>query len=254
MCCRFALVLILGLTLALFDTGAGKANSKKIRLAVPDELVSSGFLKHLLPRFSLKTGIRFELLAEGAAADAALSQEQGGTAVFSGLGKDWFLIASAADNANLVRFEDWITGEVGRKTIDSFKSDGKSPFTAAVARAGEQETVVLSGDAVRGEKLAVVHCGRCHMVNEATRLTTIGSSPSFAVMRSFADWKARFEAFFALNPHPSFTQIDGVTEPFDPARPSPIAPLEITLTELDAILAFVSRIPAADLGAPIQYQ
>jgi hypothetical protein len=73
-------------------------------------------------------------------------------------------------------------------------------------------------------------------------------------MRSFTDWRARFEAFFALNPHPSFTQVDGVTEPFDISRPSPIAPVEITLDELDAILAFVSRIPPADLGAPIQYQ
>jgi hypothetical protein len=31
-------------------------------------------------------------------------------------------------------------------------------------------------------------------------------------------------------------------------------PVEMTLEDLEAILAFVSRIPPADLGAPIQYQ
>lgn len=254
MCCRIAMVFVMGLALIGALAQPSEANAKSIRLAVPEELVASGFLKHLLPRFSLKTGIRFELLDAGSDAEARLSEETAGLAVFSGAGKDWFLSANGTASPHLVRFQDWITGDIGRRTIESFKPNGKSLFIAAVAKAKSTEVVAFSGDVLRGEKLAVLHCGRCHMVNEATRLTTIGSSPSFAVMRSFADWQDRFQAFFALNPHPSFTQVDGITEPFDPARPSPIAPLEITLTELDAILAFVSRIPPADLGAPIQYQ
>ena len=92
------------------------------------------------------------------------------------------------------------------------------------------------------------------MVNEATRMTSIGSTPSFAVLRGLANWQERFESFFSRNPHPSFTVLDGVSEPFDETRPPPIVPLELSLAELDAILAFVSRIPPADLGAPIQYQ
>jgi hypothetical protein len=73
-------------------------------------------------------------------------------------------------------------------------------------------------------------------------------------MRGFSNWRARFAGFFAINPHPSFTIIEDVTEPFDQTRPPPIVPLEMTLDDLDAILAFVSRIAPADLGAPLQYQ
>lgn len=252
--CRLVLVCLLGLVLGAFGSARAEAATKSFRLSAPDALVESGILKHLLPRFSLKTQIRVELVGAAAPADARLAAGGLGTAVFSGLDETWHLEILAGDNAHLERFADWITGDVGRKTIDSFQPDGRPLFTAAVAGPKDEEAVVLAGDAAEGEKLSVLHCGRCHMVNEATRLTTIGSSPSFAVMRSFADWQARFEAFFALNPHPAFTVIDGVTEPFDITRPSPIVPVEITLEELEAILAFVSRIAPADLGAPIQYQ
>jgi hypothetical protein len=253
-CCRFLLVLMLSLFLGSVFSEPGNANSRSFKLGAPGKLASSGFLKHLLPRFSLKTGIRIELVEEDAGADARFSTAGRGTLVFSGGGDDWFLEVKSTRNEHPARFEDWITGDVGRKTIEAFRSDGKVLFTAAVAKPKVAETVSLAGDAIRGEQLAVSHCGRCHMVNEATRLTTIGSTPSFAIMRSFSDWQDRFEAFFSLNPHPSFTMIEGVTEPFDISRPPPIVPLELTLNELDAILAFVSRIPPADLGAPIQYQ
>jgi len=251
--CRLFCVWLLGLTLCIVATGSGKAQSRTFRLAAPEALVASGFLKHLLPRFSLKTQIRIEVVEDGQA-DARLSTEGKGTPVFVGLDATWLLISLTPGNEHVDRFSDWITSDVGRKTIDAYKPGGKNLFTAAAAKRADEETVALAGDIVEGEKLAVRHCGRCHMVNEATRLTTIGSSPSFAVMRSFSDWQARFEAFFALNPHPSFTMIEDVTEPFDASRPSPIVPVEMTLDELDAILAFVSRIPPADLGAPIQYQ
>ena len=253
MCCRFLILCLFALVISAGISVPGKANARSFRLSAPEDLVASGFLKHLLPRFSLKTGVRIEVVAEGAASDAGFSVTGKGTSVFSGLGSDWVLVVPDLDNEHVARFRDWITGEVGRKTIDTFQLDGKPVFTASVAKPEEADTEVISGDAASGEKLAVVHCGRCHMVNETTRLTTIGSTPSFAVMRNFSDWRARFEAFFVLNPHPSFTQVEGVTEPFAVSRPPSIVPLELTLDELDAILAFVSRIPPADLGAPIQY-
>ena len=68
------------------------------------------------------------------------------------------------------------------------------------------------------------------------------------------NWDTRFETFHLLNPHPSFTQIENVTEPFDPTLPPPIVPLTMTLDDLDAILAYVAGLEAADLGAPIQSQ
>lgn len=253
MCCRILIVLSCVLVL-LTGTNQGEAQSRSFRMSVPDTLVASGFLKHLLPRFSLKNSIRIELVAVGAEAEVHLSTENIGRPVFSGLGETWFLEAQVSDNDLVARFTDWLASDVGRRTIETFKAESGAIFVAAVAEVEDTGPIEVTGDIVQGEKLAVIHCGRCHMVNEATRLSTIGSSPSFAVMRSFADWQARFEAFFALNPHPSFTIIDGVTEPFDEARPPPMVPVELSLTDLEAILAFVTQIPPADLGAPIQYQ
>ncbi|MHA7776658.1 hypothetical protein [Roseibium sp. M-1] len=259
--CRLILALAAWLIAGLLAPDPGTAQSKSFRLSAPDAVAETGFLKFLLPRFSLKTGIRIELVGERDAADVillaakdGLSAANDGAPVFSGLDETWFLIVLAKDNDHAVRFRKWLTGDIGRRTVDDFEENGKQLFTASLAKEKDVGPVILSGDATEGEKLAVLHCGRCHRVNEATRHSGIGSTPSFSVMRSFTDWQRRFEAFFSLNPHPSFTMIDGVTEPFDITRPPPIAPLELTLDDLEAILAFVSRIEPADLGAPIQYQ
>ncbi|EAV42417.1 hypothetical protein SIAM614_22587 [Stappia aggregata IAM 12614] len=252
--CRALIVLAIALLSGILFHTPGIAQSRSFRLGVPDVIAETGFLQYLLPRFSLKTGIRIEIVGDTAPSELRLSEGASGRAVFSGLGKTWVLTTPDEPNEHAVRFRDWLTGDIGRRTVDAFEANGKQVFTAALKQDDDSGPVLLSGDAIRGEQLAVLHCGRCHMVNEATRLSTIGSSPSFAVMRSFTDWQMRFEAFFALNPHPAFTVIEGVTEPFDISRPSPIVPVEMTLEDLDAILAFVSRIPPADLGAPIQYQ
>ena len=92
------------------------------------------------------------------------------------------------------------------------------------------------------------------MIGQINRLDGIGSTPSFAVLRALGDWDARFQSFYTLRPHPAFTQVEDVTEPFDPQRPPPIAPLEMTLDDLNEILAYVEAIEAADLGAPLQFQ
>jgi hypothetical protein len=85
-------------------------------------------------------------------------------------------------------------------------------------------------------------------------MNAIGSTPSFFALRSLSDWEARFAAFFALNPHPSFTQVTGVTEPFAEDRPPPIVPITLSLEDLEAILAYVAALEAADLGAPLVHQ
>ncbi len=73
-------------------------------------------------------------------------------------------------------------------------------------------------------------------------------------MRSFDDWDVRFSSFYVLKPHGAFTQIEDVTEPFPEDLPSPIAPLELTLDDIDAILAYVASIEPAALGAPLTGQ
>jgi len=108
-----------------------------------------------------------------------------------------------------------------------------------------------AGDYVLGEKLAISNCGRCHVVSPKNRMGGIGSTPSFAVLRAFPDWEDRMKAFWTLRPHPAFTQVEGMTEPFAAERPPHIHPIRLTLDELDTIIAYARTIEPADLGADL---
>ncbi|MDG2407254.1 MAG: hypothetical protein P8M25_20645 [Paracoccaceae bacterium] len=217
-------------------------------------LQNSGLMRHILPRFSLKTGVRITVVAEGAAADMVFTSEPFGTPVFEGLSTVWYLKALDSTEVAGQRFEDWLHSDIGLRAVTSFKLDGVAMFVAALPTQPVVTKVQFSGDALLGAKLSVVQCSRCHAVSEATRITSIGSTPSFFLLRALEDWDLRFLSFYALNPHPAFTQVAEVTDPFDPARPSPIVPVEITIDELDAIVAYVSGLPPADLGRALVHQ
>jgi mono/diheme cytochrome c family protein len=107
----------------------------------------------------------------------------------------------------------------------------------------------LAGD---GERLALVHCGRCHVVSEANWFGGIGSTPSFAALRSIPGWQAKLAAFWAVSPHAAVIQIEGLSDPLPPERPSPMAPIEMTIEELDAIRAYVESVEPKELGGPLQ--
>jgi len=89
------------------------------------------------------------------------------------------------------------------------------------------------------------------VIGDRNRMKGIGSTPSFPVLRSLPDWEARFSTFYARIPHPSIVQLEGVSEPFDPAFPPANQPLWLTLDQLEDILTFVSGLAPADLGAPL---
>lgn len=238
--------MVTALTVAL--AGPVAAQEKRFRLAVPAALADSGLLGYMLPRFSLKTGTRITLVAPEAEAEAWLARD-GGVPAFKGPEGIWWL--SVTGDVHAQRFADWLGSEVGRRAVDGFEVAGKAPFTSSVAQEVVTAEVAFDGDALQGEALSLRHCGRCHVVGEKNRMNAIGSTPSFAVLRTLADWDQRFQTFYVLNPHPAFTQIEGVSLPFDPSLPSPIVPMEMTVEDLEAILAFVASIPPADLGAPI---
>ncbi len=238
-------LLCLSLTLSASPSWSQEA----IGLAAPAEVSSSGLLQHILPRFSLKTGIRVIADDDGV---LVLEIAPPGDPVFARDGVIYHL--RIEDNAKHERFRDWLLSDIGKRTVESFQPEQGAPFSASFEIASTQEESVIEADTTRGEELSMTHCGRCHVIGPKNRMNGLGSTPSFAVLRAMPDWSERFEAFFALNPHPAFTQIDGLTQPFDPERPSPIHPVEITLEEFEAILAFVSVIRAADLGAPLQLQ
>lgn len=242
---RLALCIALILGTAL---GAA-AQEPDLRMQAAPETVESGLMAHLLPRFSLKTSIRVALADRGALQIAAGPP---GTPVFERGGTVYHLRHDGS--ADALRFEDWLTSDIGRRTVDSFAPEGGAAFSATVRQAVAAAAATYDGDAVLGEELSLTLCGRCHVINERNRMNGLGSTPSFAVLRGLPNWDARFEAFFALNPHGAFTQVEGVTPPFDKTRPSPIVPIEMTLDDLDAIIAYTAALAPADLGAPVKHQ
>ena len=225
-----------------------QAQSADFTVSATREIRDTGFLQHLLPRFSLKHGVRITQVDEGG--DVVIGGK--GVPVFAGLDKIWSVTGSKAAGPDL--FMEWLLSEIGKRTIESFKLDSVAVFTAQVKDQKVAPVLAFEGDLVQGEALSLAHCGRCHVINETNRMKGIGQTPSFALMRTFDDWDNRFATFFVLNPHPSFTQIAGITESFAAHLPPAIVPLEITQAEIDHILSYVATITPADLGAPLQSQ
>ena len=234
--------------LASLIASSALAQEKAFILQTPDVLIETGFIKHLLPRFSLKTGIRITITV--GTGNAAFGEK--GIPVFRQGETIWHLAKTDGPYTNV--FENWLLSDIGKRTIQAFAPNGEMMFSADVSVKAEDESVTLTGDVALGEKISLKKCGRCHVVNDSNRMKAIGSTPSFGLMRTFPDWQERFETFFVLKPHPAFTQVAEVTEPFAENLPSPIAPIEVTLEQIDAIAAYVGSIPPADLGAPIQSQ
>ncbi|MGK8234855.1 hypothetical protein ACLGGT_11880 [Roseovarius sp. MS2] len=229
-----------------------RADDKRFRLSAPVVLVESGLLGYLVPRFALKTGVRVEVVAEASEAEIILGQEEG-RAVFEGAGAVWRMGVSGT-HPGAAQFADWLTSEIGQRTVTSYEVAGVAPFGLPQVVEEAEAAAVFDGDPALGKEVSLLQCGRCHVVAPENRMGAIGSTPSFAVLRTFADWDARFQSFFALKPHPAFTQVAGVTQPFASHLPSPISPIEVTLDELEAIIAYVAGLAPADLGAPIQVQ
>ena len=223
-----------------------------VRLRTAPALEESGLVQFLRPRFSLKTGVPVQVVTDGA--NVVLDDQDSADAKPVLARGDAVYYVLAGEGKDAKRFAGWLLSDVGQRAIEQFRPKSGQPFTGAAGVAETVAEVALEGDVVRGETLSYRNCGRCHVIGVRNRMKGIGSTPSFALMRSFPDWQQRFGGFYTLIPHPSFSQIVDVTDPFDARRPPPINPLELTIGELDDILAFVATIKPADLGAPLQTQ
>ncbi|MDJ1007064.1 MAG: hypothetical protein QNJ13_04495 [Paracoccaceae bacterium] len=247
---RFVLAFIVGLL-----SGHAVADDALVRLAMPDAMRQIGFDKHLLPRFKFKTRIAVTAVAPDAPADMVLAVEaDGGTRVFSDdAGAVWRVAATGEARAEEVRaFIDWLRSTPGKAAIETFAPDGVALFTTEVRSQSVAAAETVDGDTALGSRLALVHCGRCHVVDARNRMGGIGSTPSFAALRARARWSDLFLTFWTANPHPSFTQVQGYTEPFAADRPVHIAPVLMTMEELEAITAFVATIEPKDLGRQVE--
>lgn len=242
------LCLVLGLSGNLLQADTGQ-----ITMAAPKVLTENGFLKHVLPRFTLKHRVRVTVVPVDTAADVSLLPDGAGLAVFDGAGQRWHL-ATADDRTEVQRFVDWLTSDIGLNTVEAFEGPDGLRFTRATVAEEVEEALELTGDAASGLAASNLHCKRCHVVGEADRMSGINSTPSFFVLRAFPDWDERFYTFYALNPHPSFTRITDLETQLDPMHKAAIVPVDLSLEDLDDIITYVAGLEPADLGAPIQLQ
>ncbi|MFT4794086.1 MAG: mono/diheme cytochrome c family protein [Paracoccaceae bacterium] len=232
---------------------AGRAHGADapLRLAAPAEMAETGFLTHILPRFRFKARIIVDVVAPGADADMALVTGPDGAAVFTGPDGAIHLQPLSPD-PRIKRFAEWLRSGPGMAAVNGFPVGGPSLYAAGTRIAVAEVEQVIDGDVALGARLALVHCGRCHVVDKRNRMGGIGSTPSFPALRGRTGWADLFRVYWSENPHPSFTQVAGVTDPFPPGRPAFVAPVTITLGEIDAIVAFVATITPKDLGPPVR--
>ncbi len=96
------------------------------------------------------------------------------------------------------------------------------------------------GNAEAGRKISETHCARCHVVGEFNPMGGIGSTPSFQLLAKRNDWLERFETFFERRPHPVFVRVPDVARWTN--LPSHVKEFEVTLANIDDIIAFVKTL------------
>jgi hypothetical protein len=272
-------ILTAALAILVAGGGAAWAEGKAMTLAADARLEASGLLRFLVPRFALKTGIRVTVetgdeaaldgVAAAGGADALIAGEALARSVRDrGEGENLrsafhsadpagggafavVLIPGGAGEEHAATFADWLTSEIGQRTLASFDPGDGAAYVPGAEEMPAPEAVVFEGDPVLGDELSHAHCGRCHVVSERNRFGGIGSTPSFGALRAIPSWQEKFQNFWAENPHPAFLRVEGLTAPFDPDRPPHIVPVEIDVDELAAIVAYAASITPKDLGAEV---
>ncbi len=108
-------------------------------------------------------------------------------------------------------------------------------LTGPISGAGAQSL------AEKGEKLAKLHCARCHVVADDNAFSGIGSTPSFRLLvNALSDWRERFETFYTRLPHPSVIRIEGVA-PINDAPPT-IRTVDLKLDDIPALVAYAASL------------
>lgn len=243
------------------------AEDRVLRLYADPQLVEGGLTGYLLPRFRFKTRIETDMVDVPEAAGLLLIPEAQADGMADVVYRQSLLRAEADDTifvlvipqyqAEALAFSGWLQSTAGKRAIERHRDQGEAvflPYEADRSSTSTRESAETDASLETGRKLTFFHCGRCHVIDSSNKYAGIGSTPSFAAMRNLPDWHDKFSAFWTLNPHPSFTQVEGITAPFPIERPPSIAPIELTLEEVEAIVSFTGSIPPKDLGAQVQSQ
>jgi mono/diheme cytochrome c family protein len=98
-------------------------------------------------------------------------------------------------------------------------------------------SAAAAGNAETGRKLAVQHCGRCHVIPDYNPMGGIGSTPSFRLLLGMEDGMVRFETFYARRPHPSFIRLAGIKPPTE--LPTAAEAVELSRDDFDDLMAYL---------------
>jgi mono/diheme cytochrome c family protein len=104
----------------------------------------------------------------------------------------------------------------------------------------------MAADLENGSRLAREHCTRCHVVGDMNKYGGIGSTPSFAAIKTMDDWEYRFEIFYSLPPHPAVVKVEGITKDRPESLPAFTSQITLSKTELNDLLRFIDTLPKAN--------
>ena len=249
-------ILYIFFSLLLFFTLTKNLSSEEIHLHFPEELLMVEFDKHILPRFKFKTQIKIKAVNFFENSDASIGIKTNGISIFSDLNdiiyKIELITSEEAKLKKIDKFIDWLKSTSGISAIEGFQFNEVPIFKAILSEKKEKKEFVFEGDSKNGLLISQKHCKRCHVVDD-NAFAGIDSSPSFHAMRSFEDWEERFRAFWTVSPHLNVISITEVYDAGSNLSPVVIAPIELTLDEVDDILSYVSKIVPKDLGKPINF-
>ncbi len=113
--------------------------------------------------------------------------------------------------------------------------------TAVITLAGPISGARAQSLTEKGEKLAKLHCARCHVVADGNAFSGIGSTPSFRLLvNALSDWRERFETFHTRRPHPAVVRFEGVA-PLNDAPPT-IRTVDLKLDDIPALVAYAASL------------
>lgn len=224
--------------------------SLSIQASVPE-----GLIDYLLPRFGLKTQVRFSRLPQDGDLQFTLRSDPDAIPIFElNDGSIGYLRAArwVQDDPAYLAFRDWLLSEAGRATILDYRESGVAIAVPVDPEPEAEIPVVIVGDPAVGQSLSLTHCSRCHKVDRAAKYSGMDSSPSFHAMRGFDDWFVRFSSFYTVSPHKALISVRGSGIEKDRELIT-IAPIDLTIEQVNDIVAFVHTLEPLDLGRPIQY-
>ena len=220
-----------------------------------DKVIPAELIQYVVPRFSLKTRIRFDRVDSVGDIQFVTDRPESGTQVLELISGEMVYIRAmgeAAQSPEYRAFVDWLVSDPGRATIADFRIDGRQIAIPAEAKEAAPVEIVIVGDRDHGRELSWSHCRRCHKVDRADKYAGIGNAPSFHAMRSFDDWYLRFSTFYTVSPHKALISVKG--SGIEKNRELiTIAPIDLQMSDINDIVAFVHSLTPLDLGKPIQF-